>query len=167
MFGWLFMLISVPRYYGLLFNIENISELGFLTQEYFSELSVSAQHPLLVGMLLGCTLTTIFYNLARYLYARFTSNLLLAIALSVLLLFLFFLASISAAPTSFYVNFSSDFIYAPIVLCMLFIHSMRSEEHTSELQSRPHLVCRLLLEKKKMKTDAPGEDCVLRTVHHT
>src|SRR5690554_5115193 len=30
------------------------------------------------------------------------------------------------------------------------IHS-RSEEHTSELQSRPHLVCRLLLEKKKQK----------------
>src|SRR5690554_7430216 len=27
--------------------------------------------------------------------------------------------------------------------------SVRSEEHTSELQSRPHLVCRLLLEKKK------------------
>src|SRR3989442_10222548 len=25
----------------------------------------------------------------------------------------------------------------------------RSEEHTSELQSRPHLVCRLLLEKKR------------------
>src|SRR3989442_8678448 len=31
----------------------------------------------------------------------------------------------------------------------------RSEEHTSELQSRPHLVCRLLLEKKKSKTRAP------------
>src|SRR5437870_7567081 len=35
-------------------------------------------------------------------------------------------------------------------------HSMgktpgRSEEHTSELQSRGHLVCRLLLEKKKLK----------------
>src|SRR2546429_7027520 len=29
----------------------------------------------------------------------------------------------------------------------------RSEEHTSELQSRLHLVCRLLLEKKKNKTD--------------
>src|SRR5690554_7087295 len=26
--------------------------------------------------------------------------------------------------------------------------TLRSEEHTSELQSRPHLVCRLLLEKK-------------------
>src|SRR3989442_9187091 len=30
----------------------------------------------------------------------------------------------------------------------------RSEEHTSELQSRPHLVCRLLLEKKKKSTIA-------------
>src|SRR5687768_17774682 len=29
----------------------------------------------------------------------------------------------------------------------------RSEEHTSELQSRLHLVCRLLLEKKKTKVD--------------
>src|SRR3989449_6896267 len=29
----------------------------------------------------------------------------------------------------------------------------RSEEHTSELQSRLHLVCRLLLEKKKSKTE--------------
>src|SRR5690625_7972196 len=28
-------------------------------------------------------------------------------------------------------------------------HEVRSEEHTSELQSRGHLVCRLLLEKKK------------------
>src|SRR5436305_10213725 len=31
------------------------------------------------------------------------------------------------------------------------IITVRSEEHTSELQSRPHLVCRLLLEKKKKK----------------
>src|SRR5690554_7697601 len=30
---------------------------------------------------------------------------------------------------------------------------IRSEEHTSELQSRPHLVCRLLLEKKKNNGD--------------
>src|SRR2546422_7444159 len=30
----------------------------------------------------------------------------------------------------------------------------RSEEHTSELQSRLHLVCRLLLEKKKKKKDS-------------
>src|SRR5436305_6716547 len=32
------------------------------------------------------------------------------------------------------------------------VHALRSEEHTSELQSRPHLVCRLLLEKKKQYT---------------
>src|SRR5687768_18204445 len=31
----------------------------------------------------------------------------------------------------------------------------RSEEHTSELQSRLHLVCRLLLEKKKKKKNKP------------
>src|SRR5690349_23798802 len=31
------------------------------------------------------------------------------------------------------------------------IHCRRSEEHTSELQSRRDLVCRLLLEKKKKK----------------
>src|SRR2546422_6575820 len=35
----------------------------------------------------------------------------------------------------------------------------RSEEHTSELQSRLHLVCRLLLEKKKNKS--------LQTLSHT
>src|SRR2546429_4557927 len=35
----------------------------------------------------------------------------------------------------------------------VFVHisALRSEEHTSELQSRLHLVCRLLLEKKKKK----------------
>src|SRR2546422_8254333 len=33
--------------------------------------------------------------------------------------------------------------------------SRRSEEHTSELQSRLHLVCRLLLEKKKRKSSLP------------
>src|SRR2546422_4661979 len=32
----------------------------------------------------------------------------------------------------------------------------RSEEHTSELQSRLHLVCRLLLDKKKKKTNNPS-----------
>src|SRR5690554_7058329 len=46
-----------------------------------------------------------------------------------------------------------------ILLCLIYfinfsygqypIPQIRSEEHTSELQSRPHLVCRLLLEKKK------------------
>src|SRR2546429_5389285 len=33
--------------------------------------------------------------------------------------------------------------------------NIRSEEHTSELQSRLHLVCRLLLEKKKQQVHSP------------
>src|SRR2546427_6314377 len=33
------------------------------------------------------------------------------------------------------------------------VDSSRSEEHTSELQSQSNLVCRLLLEKKKKRTD--------------
>src|SRR3989442_13948402 len=33
-----------------------------------------------------------------------------------------------------------------------YLDRVRSEEHTSELQSRPHLVCRLLLEKKKQSS---------------
>src|SRR2546429_7086282 len=33
-----------------------------------------------------------------------------------------------------------------------FVEDFRSEEHTSELQSRLHLVCRLLLEKKKTES---------------
>src|SRR2546429_6055475 len=37
------------------------------------------------------------------------------------------------------------------------VDAVRSEEHTSELQSRLHLVCRLLLEKKKRnKSDTSG-----------
>src|SRR3989442_8469876 len=38
----------------------------------------------------------------------------------------------------------------------------RSEEHTSELQSRPHLVCRLLLEKKKTKHNS--NKCMYNTI---
>src|SRR5690625_6375646 len=34
--------------------------------------------------------------------------------------------------------------------------SLRSEEHTSELQSRGHLVCRLLLEKKNKRIEQSG-----------
>src|SRR5215813_2730913 len=36
-----------------------------------------------------------------------------------------------------------------VTACHKSARMRRSEEHTSELQSRPHLVCRLLLEKKK------------------
>src|SRR5690625_6927702 len=40
------------------------------------------------------------------------------------------------------------------------LRRLRSEEHTSELQSRGHLVCRLLLEKKKQKPSY-DHDCII------
>src|SRR3712207_8316812 len=42
-------------------------------------------------------------------------------------------------------GFSRSYCISSLIL------SLRSEEHTSELQSRQYLVCRLLLEKKKKK----------------
>src|SRR3712207_8462581 len=41
---------------------------------------------------------------------------------------------------------------------------VRSEEHTSELQSRQYLVCRLLLEKKKNATDCPHGHNILHDI---
>src|SRR3989442_823108 len=43
----------------------------------------------------------------------------------------------------------SGVIFGTNATSLLMSPDFRSEEHTSELQSRPHLVCRLLLEKKK------------------
>src|SRR5690554_6357244 len=56
-------------------------------------------------------------------------------------------------PIDFMEKLSSKFEITPTSNS---VPEKRSEEHTSELQSRPHLVCRLLLEKKKIKnTDYP------------
>src|SRR5258708_17823903 len=44
------------------------------------------------------------------------------------------------------------YLLKPVVDEALAIPMTRSEKHTSELQSPDHLVCRLLLEKKKKKT---------------
>src|SRR5690625_6872364 len=41
-----------------------------------------------------------------------------------------------------------------LTIARALLKNPRSEEHTSELQSRGHLVCRLLLEKKKTKSAA-------------
>src|SRR2546422_1194040 len=42
--------------------------------------------------------------------------------------------------------------------CIRCLRTMRSEEHTSELQSRLHLVCRLLLEKKNTRLEQAGPE---------
>src|SRR2546429_5151338 len=64
---------------------------------------------------------------------------------------------------------SASILYAFIILLVLSpalstfsrqlardVSFLRSEEHTSELQSRLHLVCRLLLEKKKKAMSIPS-----------
>src|SRR3989442_4947152 len=49
------------------------------------------------------------------------------------------------------------------LLAFSHLHRDRSEEHTSELQSRPHIVCRLLLEKKIQQSNAiPALPLLLR-----
>src|SRR2546429_6639604 len=48
-------------------------------------------------------------------------------------------------------------IYAIAGEGFISVVQQRSEEHTSELQSRLHLVCRLLLEKKKKKKCNPSK----------
>src|SRR5690625_6705236 len=79
---------------------------------------------------------------------------LLAIILSTLLLFTFsHLAAPAVSKAQTTSGSSGNDIY-PLpeerpVLVVGIMEVVRSEEHTSELQSRGHLVCRLLLEKKK------------------
>src|SRR5690625_6221259 len=58
---------------------------------------------------------------------------------------LFILIAIFSSGANF---FSDGFIPSILEYSLRFFLGMRSEEHTSELQSRGHLVCRLLLEKK-------------------
>src|SRR3712207_7176846 len=51
-----------------------------------------------------------------------------------------------------YERFLSPFRGQPVTLLEIGVYQGRSEEHTSELQSRQYLVCRLLLEKKNINT---------------
>src|SRR5690554_7773810 len=58
---------------------------------------------------------------------------------------------------------SAAAIILPLTPGIIIINpTIRSEEHTSELQSRPHLVCRLLLEKKKKKY----KNTLIQNHHH-
>src|SRR2546430_9001758 len=75
---------------------------------------------------------------------------------------LFANARVLSAAFALFQNFTSSLVKS----CWLMSHwnsicianSRRSEEHTSELQSQSNLVCRLLLEKKKIHWDDGGAD---------
>src|SRR2546427_6492260 len=78
-----------------------------------------------------------------------------------------------ALPISFRkaLQLSPEFVGARLNLALLLTH-LRSEEHTSELQSQSNLVCRLLLEKKKSSfAESAGDpsprrpDCCAECLH--
>src|SRR5947209_13008600 len=54
----------------------------------------------------------------------------------------------------------------PKTLVVDFSGVLRSEEHTSELQSRQYLVCRLLLEKKKSRRFTTSSPITQRFIRH-
>src|SRR2546422_5407103 len=59
-----------------------------------------------------------------------------------------------------------EFLRGKEVLAVAGTHGKRSEEHTSELQSRLHLVCRLLLEKKKKQKNMCHYDRAIQLLPH-
>src|SRR5205823_13111595 len=65
---------------------------------------------------------------------------------------LLFAATAASARVISYAPYS-DRMSVPAMQSRLNRHAVRSEEHTSELQSLAYLVCRLLLEKKKTRLD--------------
>src|SRR4051794_41754611 len=67
--------------------------------------------------------------------------------------------TISASSTM--VGTSCRMTMRTMVILQLVPTIVRSEEHTSELQSPVHLVCRLLLEKKKKKKEAHRQSTVV------
>src|SRR5258708_31928744 len=62
------------------------------------------------------------------------------------------IALAAAAGATRRIRLVTTVLLAPLRSTALLAKQSRSEEHTSELQSPDHLVCRLLLEKKKKRT---------------
>src|SRR5690606_39522579 len=89
-------------------------------------------------------------SFARY-FHRFTLNLA-----GVELCLMHFAPGVGESDAQFMLRFQTRFLTSHFSRFQRFLHvimgllcGLRSEEHTSELQSRENLVCRLLLENKK------------------
>lgn len=121
--GALFLLISVPRYYGAVFSLENTAFLS-IPQLPTLDLSLNTVHPLLIGMLLGCSVGALLFNLLRFVFTRYRANLLFSIALSLFLLFIFFLANNHTPDIGFNLKLSSELSYLPALLAILFLHAL-------------------------------------------
>src|SRR2546430_13536811 len=64
-------------------------------------------------------------------------------------------------------DFCSDSVSLPVTRSWNLSNSARSEEHTSELQSQSNLVCRLLLEKKKIHIPCPHLEQITVCLHRS
>ena len=81
----------------------------------------------------------------------FTRRLGIGMALGMRLLLLFALAWIASLTAPLFTAMGEEISWRDVILIGGGMFLLRSEEHTSELQSHHDLVCRLLLEKKNQK----------------
>ena len=115
----LYFAISTSNSYSLIPSISTIAEPPLLTQQPWSW---TTTQPLLIGLLLGCSLAALLYNILRFIYTRYTCNIFFAIALGFFLLF--FTAGLLSTQASFLPQLNSDFIYIAAVLGLLFLHAL-------------------------------------------
>src|SRR5690625_145635 len=121
------------------------------------------------ALITNVLIVIVFYNYSRFielsLYVYITGGLFLVsmngirqvLAASIAFIAIRFLINGNFIKYSLIILFASTFHQSALVLIPIYFlvrFKARSEEHTSELQSRGQLVCRLLLEKKKAQDDA-------------
>src|SRR5690554_7009380 len=102
---------------------------------------------LLLAVLYSCGITVLFFiptdGLPRVNFSSIDKVVHVAVFIILILIWQLYVFRKDGGELSWRKSF--------LILLSSLIYGIRSEEHTSELQSRPHLVCRLLLEKKKKK----------------
>src|SRR5438034_2512668 len=102
---------------------------------------------------------TIFTVAVKYLRARTVASILTALSVALAVSLVIASVLLTRGIKEGFVEGTTDYNLvvgakgSPTQLVLSVVFRMRSEEHTSELQSHSDLVCRLLLEKKKHTTD--------------
>ena len=145
--GSLFLVSSAPHYYDFIFANTQTPSLTQLPPT--SGLSLQSLPPFLIGILLGSTLSVALYNLLRFFYTRYYNNMLLAITLGCLLLFLFFITSPTQPVASNWLSPSENLVYGLVIVSLLFLHAIclkcSQQSHHPNSLSKPLLVHMALL----------------------
>ncbi len=119
-FGSLFLIVSVPHYYHGIFSADSAPHLSTIHQQLISHFAIEAPAPLLIGMILGVILSSILYNLLRFLNTQYYSNLFVALAVSSMLLLLFFAVQ---PPLNVLANHTAQLTYSLIIVSLFFLHA--------------------------------------------